>query len=224
MIYDVAVVGGGPIGSIAARYATMYGAKVAMFEEHSSIGSPVACTGLLSLKALQECDLLPDPSFVINSVRGAYVHAPDGRCLPIGGKKTRAYVVLRKILDRKLASMAAESGVDIYLKSYVEILKQDDDFQRLSVISNGVPVEFKSKVVIAADGPRSKISTMAGIPAPDVLLPGIQFETKLEPLEKDFVELFVGSIAPGFFGWVVPVTDHICRVGMAIEKQDNYCA
>lgn len=221
MIYDVAVVGGGPSGTIAARYAAMNGAKVALFEEHSSIGSPVGCTGLLSVKALQECDISPDSSFVMNTVRGAFVHAPDGTCVPVDGRDTRAYVVSRKVFDRKLASMAAEAGVGIFLKAHVHNLTSENGINVLSVTQAGIPVEFRSKVVVAADGPRSQISRMVGIPSSDRLLPGIQFEVKMKPQKTDFVELFVGSVAPGFFGWVVPVTQDICRVGMAIEKQDE---
>ncbi|NPE29327.1 FAD-dependent oxidoreductase, partial [Methanococcoides sp. SA1] len=44
MIYDVVVVGAGPTGSTAARYAAMADAKVLIIEEHASIGSPVECT------------------------------------------------------------------------------------------------------------------------------------------------------------------------------------
>ncbi|MDK2892869.1 NAD(P)/FAD-dependent oxidoreductase [Methanohalophilus sp.] len=181
MIYDVAVIGGGPSGTIAARYAAMHGAKVALFEEHSSIGFPVECTGLLSTKALQECDISPDTSFVINTVRGAYVHAPDGTCIPIDGRNTRAYVVLRKVFDRKLATMAADAGVDIFLKSHVHNLAYENGLNTIHVTQKGLQVKFKSKVVIAADGPRSEISRIVGIPKPDRLLPGIQFEVKMKP-------------------------------------------
>lgn len=221
-IYDVAVVGGGPAGSIAARYAALHGARVALFEEHPSVGSPVACTGLLSVQAIRKCDLSPDDdSFVVNSVCGAFVYAPDGTCVPVDGKETRACVVLRKIFDRKLASMAADYGVDIFLKSHVNALKYKGNLRHLSVIRNGVPEEFGARVVIAADGPRAGISRMVGIPVPNRLLPGIQFEIPVRPRDMGFVELFVGSVAPGFFGWVVPVSENICRVGMAIEQQEE---
>ncbi|MBP2030526.1 geranylgeranyl reductase family protein [Methanohalophilus levihalophilus] len=221
MIYDVAVIGGGPVGSIAARYAAIHGAKVALFEEHSSIGSPVGCTGLLSVKALRECDISPDPSFVVNSVRGSFVHAPNGTCVSIDGRDTRAYVVLRKIFDRKLAEMAANLGVDIFLKSHVHNLVLENGINTLFVTQGSDIAEFKAKVVIAADGPRSQISRLAGIPSSDRLLPGIQFEMKIKPQKTDFVELFPGSVAPGFFAWVVPVSEGVCRVGMAIENQDE---
>ena len=86
--YDVIVVGAGPIGSTAARYAAKNGASVLMIEEHASIGSPVGCTGLLSTRAVSECDVRPSDSFVQNKVRGAFVHSMNGTCLPIDGKET----------------------------------------------------------------------------------------------------------------------------------------
>ena len=91
MNYDVVVVGAGPVGSTAARYAALNGAKVLLLEEHPSIGSPVSCTGLLSTRAVAECELKPSEDFVFNSVRGVFVYAPDGQCLPIDGKQTKAY-------------------------------------------------------------------------------------------------------------------------------------
>ena len=119
MNYDVVVVGAGPVGSTAARYAALNGAKVLLLEEHQSIGSPVGCTGLLSTRAVAECELKPSDEFVFNSVRGAFVHAPDGQSMPIDGKQTKAYVVSRKNFDRKLAVMALEEGVELSLRASV---------------------------------------------------------------------------------------------------------
>ncbi|WP_370575275.1 NAD(P)/FAD-dependent oxidoreductase, partial [Methanomethylovorans sp.] len=90
--YDVVVVGAGPVGSTAARYAVKHGARVLMIEEHASIGSPIGCTGLLSKRALEECGVEPLNTFVLNKVRGAFVHSMDGNCLPIDGRETKAYV------------------------------------------------------------------------------------------------------------------------------------
>ena len=51
MDYDVVVVGAGPAGCLAAKYAAKNGAKTLIIEEHASIGSPV------------QCEVVPDGGF-----------------------------------------------------------------------------------------------------------------------------------------------------------------
>ena len=75
--YDVIVVGAGPAGSMAAKYAQSNGARVLMIEEHSSVGEPVQCSGLISVRAYEGCEV-PN-SLDKRGVRGANLHAPDGR-------------------------------------------------------------------------------------------------------------------------------------------------
>ncbi|MHA1632125.1 MAG: FAD-dependent oxidoreductase [Candidatus Freyarchaeota archaeon] len=43
-MYDVVVVGGGPIGCVAAKEMAKEGFKVVVIEEDPSIGKPVKCT------------------------------------------------------------------------------------------------------------------------------------------------------------------------------------
>jgi digeranylgeranylglycerophospholipid reductase len=226
MKYDVVVVGAGPAGSTAARYAAQNGAKVLLLEEHASIGSPVGCTGLLSTRAVAECDLKPSDEFVFNSVRGAFVYAPDGQRLPIDGKQTKAYVVSRKNFDRTLAVMAVEEGVDLSLKTRAVGLEnstetgkegKESSQVKLRILRNGKPETICTPVVIGADGVKSRIASYAGLEKPSRVLPGIQIEAPYASDDSDFVELFPGSSAPGFFAWTVPVNEKVSRIALAIE-------
>jgi len=227
MNYDVVVVGAGPVGSTAARYAALNGAKVLLLEEHQSIGSPVGCTGLLSTRAVAECELKPSDEFVFNSVRGAFVHAPDGQSLPIDGKQTKAYVVSRKNFDRKLAVMALEEGVELSLRaSVIEFEKGNLEIGtgekksypvKLRILRNGMLETISTSVVIGADGVKSRIASYAGLEKSARVLPGIQIEAPYSSEDSDFVELFPGSSAPGFFAWTVPIDEKISRIGLALE-------
>ncbi|MBW6471458.1 MAG: NAD(P)/FAD-dependent oxidoreductase [Methanosarcinaceae archaeon] len=216
MQYDVVVVGAGPVGATAARYAALNGASVLLIEEHTSVGSPVGCTGLLSTRAISECDIKPTNDIVLNSVRGAHVYSPNGSCLPIDGGKTKAYVVSRKMFDRKLVAMAVDAGVDISIKTRAIGLNRTNRLQELSVLQNGVPNTITANVIIGADGVRSNIAKMAGLGNVQKVLSGIQIEAPYTSNDADFVELFMGSQAPGFFGWTVPVSETISRIGLAV--------
>lgn len=229
MKYDVVVVGAGPVGSTAARYAAKNGAKVLLIEEHASIGSPVGCTGLLSTRAVAECELNPSEDFVFNSVRGAFIHAPDGQCLPVDGKQTKAYVVSRKNFDRRLAEMAVEAGVELSLKTRAIGLEKKGKTEsgdtgkispvKLKVIRNGKEETISAPVIIGADGVKSRLASYAGMDKPLRVLPGIQIEAPYASEDKDFVELFPGSWAPGFFAWTVPLNEKISRIGLAVNPE-----
>lgn len=230
MNYDVVVVGAGPVGSTAARYAALNGARVLLIEEHSSIGSPVGCTGLLSTRAVAECELKPSDEFVFNSVRGAFIHAPDGQCMPIDGKQTKAYVISRKNFDRNLAVMAVEEGVELSLRTRAIGLEKRDNASgkgdknqslpvRLQVLKNGRFETISTSIVIGADGVKSRIASYAGMEKPARVLPGIQIEAPYASIDSNFVELFPGSLAPGFFTWVVPVNEKVSRIGLALEPE-----
>ncbi|NOR47870.1 MAG: FAD-dependent oxidoreductase [Methanosarcinaceae archaeon] len=114
--YDVVVVGAGPAGSIAARHAAVAGARTLIIEEHAASGSPVQCTGLVSSKTLDICDIEPG-AWVYQKIKGAHIFSPDGSSISIGGEKVRAYVIDRTIFDRHLLQRAAEAGADVMVKT-----------------------------------------------------------------------------------------------------------
>ncbi len=210
MKYDVVVVGAGPAGAIAARYAAQNGASTLLIEEHASIGSPVQCTGLISTAALKECEL-GEGNFVLNKMRGAFVYAPNREELCVRGKNVKAYVIDRKIFDRALAERALDAGVDMLLKTRFIGMEKG----KISVISNGEKKEIHADVVIGADGIQGTVGRAAGLPRCEKFLSGIQFEAPYNAKDPEFVEIFTGNdIAPGFFAWAVPFNGY-ARIGLA---------
>jgi geranylgeranyl reductase family protein len=219
--YDVVVVGAGPAGSTAARYAARHGARTLLIEEHGQVGSPVSCTGHISRKALEECEL-PEGSFVNKKIRGAFVYAPDNRFIVLDGRRTMTYVVERKIFDRELAKNAVAAGAEILINTRAESLKKVPGGASLEVSGLDGREEITAGVVIGADGVKSKIARAAGLGRLPHVCSAIQVEASYEPRDPEFVEMFSGSrYAPGYFAWAVPTSGDCCRVGLLADEQAN---
>ncbi len=220
MDYDVVVVGAGPAGCLAAKYAAKNGAKTLIIEEHASIGSPVQCAGLLSTSAIRECEVVLDSGF--HPITGAFVYAPDRRRIRISGGEIKAYVVDRRIFDRTLAENAIRSGADILMRTRAVGIDigtgtRGRGHQRiLHVTIEGEPDVIEADVVIGADGVQSHIARWAGLDTPDTVLSGAQVSTVYDFDDPRFVEIFPGSCAPGFFAWAIPYHGS-ARIGLAVR-------
>jgi len=214
--YDVVVVGAGPAGSMAARYAARSGAKTLIIEEHTSAGSPLQCTGLISSKTIDECEIKQGP-WIYQSIKGAHIFPPNNTCISIGGEKIRAYVIDRKIFDRTLLEHSIDEGANIMMKTKALGLQDHHDKKMLHLIHNGCKCNVTAKVVIGADGVQSNIARWSGLGQVRKVLSGVQIETGYDVMDTNMVDVFVGNNSPGFFAWSVPVSKDIARIGLCVD-------
>jgi len=211
--YDCIVVGGGPVGAVAARSAARHGARVLLVEKGGTPTYPDRCTGIVSPRLLEEAGL--DEGVVLRRIRGGIIHAPNSRCLRIEAADTRAVVIDRRLFNLRLLEMAEAAGVEFVPESRVTGLGNGS----VTIERNGATYQAEAKVVIGADGPRSRVAAWAKLPSPAELLLGLQAMVRYEPAEPDFIEVFFDQeLAPGFFAWVVPAEEGIARVGLATHQ------
>ena len=204
-MYDVAIVGGGPIGSFIGKEIASLGYDVVIFEEHSEIGNPSHCSGLFSTNIFNMVGKIG----ILHPAKKAVIYAPDGSKLRIGDDKVRGYVVDRVRFDRELAKMAGAKGAEIHLKERVKKVK----YPNIST-SKG---EYKAKIIVGADGINSIVRKEMEIDAPKIL--GAAQIVAHSHLDADTVEIFIGSsIAPGFFAWRIPLFDDLAKIGLASYK------
>ena len=206
MDYDVIVAGAGPAGNAAAEGCARLGLSTLCIEEHGTIGFPVQCAGLLSTAAFAECRI--SERSVLNRVSGAKVITSAGSILSINGGTTKAVVVDRCTLDREMAQAAADAGAVFRLKTQVCSLDGN------TVRTRGAygHEEFRSRILIAADGPRSTIARLRGMERAKVMLAGIQSDLP-GPCDPGFVEIYPDA-SPEFFGWSIPTGPGRIRVGL----------
>ncbi|MFX0068377.1 MAG: geranylgeranyl reductase family protein [Promethearchaeota archaeon] len=219
---EVAIVGAGPAGTIAAQRTASTGLDVVVIEEHSDVGLPTHCAGLLSVDGIKRLGMEIPPKCIQNVVRGSKFYSPSGKCFLVQRQSKQAYVVDRELLDKSLARNAVDSGADLLLDTKAFLLKRDGNRLRLRTGGNN---EIRANVVINAEGVKASLVKNIGLKPPErsMTLPAMQFEiSDIRNLNPDFVEIYLGkNIAPGFFAWIIPTGKDTARVGLAAKARKS---
>ena len=179
-MHDVVVVGGGPTGCYVASLLGQRGYDVHVLEEHSVIGDPVDCSGVIGSESFTALGF--PASLKLGEVNSLTLVSPsklEVRFLP---PSSLACVVDRASFDRAIARKAEASGATFHLGSRVVELRQEKGY---------VEVRLESE---SGDPISSARSTMK---AALVILAEVQGIKE--------AKVFLGSeLAPGSFAWIVP--------------------
>jgi digeranylgeranylglycerophospholipid reductase len=207
---EVAVVGAGPAGAMAARYAALEGATTVLIDRRARPGIPVQCGEFLPHMATIEQmmpeakdldDLLaPAQEALSLRTREIWLVAPSGKeyKLPFDG-----FSMDRDRFDAALVRSAASAGAEVVMGTSVRKVDTGPEHGILHATRQGkAPIEVRAQVVIGADGPHSLIRRAMEVPGPKRLSPCIQWtvEADLPPV----VEMHFGSLAPWGYAWVIP--------------------
>jgi len=114
--YDIVVVGAGPAGATAARFAAERGLQVLLLEKRQEIGSPVRCAEGINRDMLLPF-LEPEERWISAKIRRSQMVAEDtGEERSFAGEET-GYVLERRVFDRVLAEKAVVSGARVMVKT-----------------------------------------------------------------------------------------------------------
>ncbi len=206
----ITVIGAGPIGSHTARLLAEKGHEVKVLEEHSKIGEPVQCTGIVTKSLFDIVKLRKE--YLVNKLSRVRVHAPNRSSAEI---KINDFVIDRTKFDCHLADQAEKKGAEFYLNHKVTAINKTDNFKIRLAQKNKTPTITTDKL-IGADGPNSVVSKHIGNNQPQYWV-GVQALAKI-PVDKKTYSVYFGKEFPGFFGWVVPENDEVARVGIACAQ------
>ena len=206
-MHDVVVVGGGPTGCYVASLLGQRGYDVHVLEEHSVIGDPVDCSGVIGSESFTALGF--PASLKLGEVNSLTLVSPsklEVRFLP---PSSLACVVDRASFDRAIARKAEASGATFHLGSRVVELRQEKGYVEVRLESESwEPISsarstMKAALVILAGGPRYKFQRELGMGQPANFLKTAQTEVEVQGIKE--AKVFLGSeLAPGSFAWIVP--------------------
>lgn len=204
--FDVAVVGGGPAGTSAARHAALLGLKTILFEKES-YPRPKPCGGALSERCLP---LLGDTAReAINStVSELRLFAPSLRFF--SKMQPSGYFILRDRFDAAMAADARNAGAMVMERARVSSVDIRPDGTYGIRLANSAGEFFSTCIVSAAGFPRK--SVVHSPIAPEPQQPGyfamtVVSETPAvqpfpDPARGDgpMLGIFFGAV-PNGYGW-----------------------
>jgi digeranylgeranylglycerophospholipid reductase len=223
MDYDVIVVGGGPAGSVTARFAAESGAKVIILERRNEIGVPVLCGEGISQR-IDNWGMLNGTRWIASKMDGAKIYSPDGTMVKLSkemaGNET-GYVLYTEVFDQELARCAAKAGSDIMLNTEViNLVKKNNKITGVKARRFNEDFEINANIIVGCDGVESKIGKWAGI---NTVLKPYDLETCAQytltnvDYESDYCEFYIGNkIAPGGYIWIFPKGENTFNVGIGI--------
>jgi len=218
--YDIVVVGAGPAGSMAARFAAEQGVSVLMLEKDRDVGYPVRCGEAISKAGVEE--FIPsDDKWIAAKISKFSFNAPDGSEAIIDFGDA-GYVLERRSFDYELARTAAEAGAEILTRAYVNgLLFDDGKVSGVKYEINGEQKEVKAKIVIAADGVESRVGRWAGLETHvdfRDMESAVQITAANIPVDQSTLYFYFGQdVAPNGYFWVFPKGHNKANIGLGVS-------
>ncbi len=218
-MYQVVIIGAGPVGGRLATELSSRGISTLMIEEHAEIGRPFQCAGLVNPPAMKMVGL---EHTILQNVDGALIHSPSGIMVPVGKDgRVRTHVVCRKKFDQGVVAQAMEAGAHLWLLSKPIKAETTKDCVKLKIEREGEIIDLECQLLVGADGAHSWTRRYFKMGRPKEMMIGFQADVSGLEGKPNWLEMYTGKdIAPGFFAWVIPSGDNTHRIGIWSRPQD----
>ena len=214
-LYDVVVIGGGPVGSYVAYKLAGMGHGVVVLEQNKRVGERVCCTGIIGKECVDSFAI--DDRVILRWVNSARLFSPAGKAIRLCREETQACIVDRPAFDVAMANRARDKGSEYVLDSPVRNIGIEASGVRIEVAREERELSFEARAVVIATGSGSRLSEGLGLGKFGRFVAGAQAEVGTVGIDE--MELYFGqNLAPGFFAWLVPTLPRRALVGLLSNR------
>lgn len=194
------VIGGGISGLLTSIRLSESGCNVYLYEEHTEVGLPEHCTGIVSKKTLKMMNAPIDECIKKEFTEIAFFNS-KGESIKLKLNEP-IFSIDRVCLEKKLLKIAEGLGVNVYLKTKVALVDHDrfynfstkkiEDFNNI-VLAWGNSIQQNPPPFL-----HKRTSQIIGINRL------IEIEGNIK--EENYISVYFNHyLSPGFFSWKVPL-------------------
>jgi digeranylgeranylglycerophospholipid reductase len=208
---DILIIGAGPSGSSAAIVAATKGMDVLVVEQRAEIGVPVQCAEYIPAPLVGQLNL--GTGFVVQKVSKMRTILPDGSTSDMSAP---GFMIHRDRFDQTIARQARKLGA-VFLLSTKAVKRTEEGYVVIKKEAGEMGL-IAPRIIIGADGPRSKTALWCGARDRN-LLPAAQYKMALcSPMNH--TEVYLSPYIYGGYGWLFPKGDN-ANVGLGLRRNGS---
>ena len=214
---DVAIIGSGPAGAMAAIQIAEKGYSTVLIERKKTIGVPVQCGEAITHYSLDHVNIPIKNTWIKQKVKGVKILLPQKKFFY---STVAGFSIDRAKFDQWVTDQALKKGAKLCLRTIMKsIVKQN---KKWIITTNNEPIQ--ARMLIGADGADAKTAKLLGLLQQKTYIKAFQYTFNKNDINfpiSDWLCMSMDERYKGGYGWIFPRGDEF-NVGIGSTQATKH--